>query len=571
MKAGPLRAAWFLAVRKKKCQSKEEHMRIGELLVMNGLITEEQLDQALQEQARHPKKLGEILSELGFITERQLVEALEFQLGIPVLNINETVFDIRAVQLIPESIARKHKLVPFDCSGGKIKVAMSDPANNEAIKEIQMASGMSVQPFIAIRTEVEEAVIRYYGGEEAAMVLNGIIQAGVYQKASGVHFEPHETGLIVKYRIGSTLKTQKIIPKPIHGKLIERIKYVSHLNAAEGKIPQNGRFQMQVDHVQLDIRVSTLPALNGEFVFLQLMDESEALLAVSELDFSEANLQKYENAIQRASGMILVSGPTNSGKTTLLYSTLQHLKDENLKIITVEDPIMRRMSGITQMEVNEQSGPTFTNGLRSVLQHDPNIIMIGEMRNAESVDIAIRTTLSGRLVFGSIYGLSAVKTLDRLLGMGVDAHLLGSSLSCVVAQRLVRRVCRQCAQSVPITDEETKLFEAHGALQAEDQKNGKGLIGNFRSLVSAQISGKITVTQANGCRLCNETGYRGVIPLQEVILIDEPLRGLIIQRRPIQEIEKHLEQTGFKTLLHDGLIKVRDGMTTVEEVWRAVI
>jgi type IV pilus assembly protein PilB len=302
-----------------------------------------------------------------------------------------------------------------------------------------------------------------------------------------------------------------------------------------------------------------------------LTDESEALPALSEFDFGHANLQKYENAIQQPGGMILVSGPTSSGKTSLLYSTLQHLKDDNLKIITIEDPIIRRVPGIAQMEVNEQSGLTFVNGLRSVMRHDPNIVMISEMRNAETVDIAVRTALSGRRVFGALYGLSAVKTLDWLLGMGVDAHLLGSSLSCVVAQRLVRRVCRHCAQSVPITDEEMKLFEAHGALQTEEQKQVKGLIGNFRAFVSAQTSGKMTVTRGNVCRLCNETGYRGSVPVQEVLSIDEPLRGMIVQKRPIREIEEHLEQTGFKTLLHDGLIKVRDGMTTVEEIWRAVI
>lgn len=545
-------------------------MRIGELLVMNGIITEEQLDLALKEQTRHPKKLGGILTELGFITERQLVEALEFQLGVPVVNLNETIFDLPTVQLIDESIARKYHLVPISCAGGKLKVAMIDPLNKEAIKAIQMATGMSVQPFIAMRIEMEEAINRYYGVDTTVETLNEIIQAGVYQQASGIHIEPHEDGLIVKYRIDSSLKNKKTLSKHVHETLFKHIKLQANLNASEERLPQNGRFQIKVDHKQLDIRVSTLPSVNGESLFLRLTDNSEPQLAISELEFSETNLQKFEKALGLPSGMILICGPEDSRKTSMLYSILSRLTNENHRIITIEDPIELRMPGITQVEVNEQLGLTFAHVLRSVLRQDPNVVMVSDIHDAETFEMAIRTTLTGRMVLGAIYGSSAVKTISRLMDMKKDSHLLSASLSCIVAQRWVRRICRQCAQSLPATEDEIKLFEAHAVLHSDDQKNGKGIIGNFRTLVSTQISGKLTVTRGTGCRVCNDTGYRGVVALQEVLLIDGKLRELITGQRPIQEIENHLVQIGYKTILYDGLLKVREGITTVEEVLKTI-
>ncbi|SDP05364.1 type IV pilus assembly protein PilB [Paenibacillus sp. yr247] len=545
-------------------------MRIGELLVMNGIINEEQLDQALKEQARNPKKLGGIMIELGFITERQLVEALEFQLGVPVVNLNEAVFDLATVQIIDESIARKHHLVPISSGGGKIKVAMIDPLNKEAIKAIQMATGMSVQPFIAMRMEMEEAINRYYGSDTTAETLNEIIQAGVYQQARGIHIEPHEDGLMVKYRIDNTLKSKKTLSKKMHETLFRHIKLLSNLNVSERRLPQNGRFQIKVDHKQIDIRVSTLPSINGESLFLHLTDESEPQLTISELDFSELNLQKFEKALKLPSGMILICGPDGSKNTSMLYSTLTRLASENHRIITIEDPIELRMPGITQVEVNEQLGLTFAHALRSVLRQDPNIVMVSDIHDRETFEMAIKTTLTGRMVLGAIYGGSAIKTISRLMDMNKDSHLLGASLSCVVAQRLVRRICRQCAQSVTATEDEIKLFEANQVLHSEDQKNGKGIIGNFRTLVSTQISGKLTVTRGTGCIVCKDTGYRGVVALQEVLLIDGKLRELITGQRPIQEIESHLVQIGYKTILYDGLIKAREGITTVEEVLKTV-
>jgi type IV pilus assembly protein PilB len=545
-------------------------MRIGELLVMNGLITEEQRDQALQDQVLQSRKLGEIMTEMGLINERQLVEALEFQLGIPVVNMRETVFELSAIQLIDESVARKYQLVPISCGGGKIKVAMTDPLDKEAIKTIQMATGMSVQPFLAMRTEMQEAVTRYYVTDETVQILNDILRDCIYQQARGIHMEPQEDGLQIKFRIESYLFNQKTLPRSLREPLFRRIKLLANINSAEVRLPQNGRFQTKVDHKQIDIRVSTLPGVNGETIFLHATDESEPLLPLTELGFSEDHLQKFEKAMEQPSGMILISGPAGSGRTTSLYAALSRMTNDNQKIITIEDPIAYRQTGFTQIEVNEQMGLTFASGLKSIIRQDPNIVMIGDIHDAETSELAISTALTGRKVLGAIYGGSAVKTISRLMDINSDSHLLGASLTCVVSQRLVRRICSQCAQSVPATEEETKLFEAHEVLHAEDQKSSKGIIGNFRTLVSTQISGKLMVTRGSGCRVCQDTGYRGVVALQEVLLIDGKLRELISGKRPIQDIEQHLKQIGYRTMLYDGLMKAREGITTVEDVIKAV-
>jgi type IV pilus assembly protein PilB len=573
-------------------------MRIGELFVMNGLITEEQLEEALKQQVHTRKKLGEILIEKGLITERQLVEVLEFQLGFPVVNMYETPLDMNTVQLIPESLARKHCVIPIERKNGKIKVAMVDPLNYDAIEEIRMATNMSVQPVIAIRSEVEQAITRNYGlkesveelmvdldklefkdeeqeandqGSPIVKLVNQIIQSAVQQKASDIHVDPQEKQLIVKYRIDGVLRTEKALPKHMQGVLTARLKIISKLNIAERRLPQDGRIQMQVDNRRIDIRVSTLPTVHGESIVLRILDQSAGIKKMAELGLSDANLAKFEKMIQRPNGIILITGPTGSGKTSTLYSALNQLNGEDVKIITVEDPVEYRMAGVTQVQVNSQIGLTFASGLRSILRQDPNIVMVGEIRDAETAEIAVRASLTGHLVLSTIHTNSAVSTISRLIDMGIDSYLIASSLSCVVAQRLVRRVCRECAQQVPAREEERRLFEAHGLLGHEEQKLANtGTSGIFRMAASKPGDGTLMVTRGKGCGTCNKTGYRGRIALHEVLVVDEPLRRLIVQNRPLNELEQHLAQQGFQSMLVDGLMKVRNGSTTTEEVLKAV-
>lgn len=573
-------------------------MRIGELFVMNGLITEEQLEEGLKQQIHTRKKIGEILIDKGLITERQLVEVLEFQLGFPVVNMFETALDMHTVQLVPEALARKHCVIPIERKNGKIKVAMVDPLNYDAIEEIRMATNMSVQPVIAIRSEVEQAITRNYGlkesveelmvdldkmdikdeeqeandqGSPIVKLVNQIIQSAVQQKASDIHVDPQEKQLIVKYRIDGVLRTEKALPKHMQGVLTARMKIISKLNIAERRLPQDGRIQMQVDGKRIDIRVSTLPTVHGESIVLRILDQSAGVKKIAELGLSDENVIKFDKMIQKPNGIMLISGPTGSGKTSTLYSALSQLNSDDVKIITVEDPVEYRMNGVTQVQVNSQVGLTFASGLRSILRQDPNIVMVGEVRDAETAEIAVRASLTGHLVLSTIHTNSAIATISRLVDMGIDSYLIASSLSCVVAQRLVRRVCKECAQLVPAKEDELKLFEMHGLIGTDEHKLAQtGTTGAVRSLGAKSSDGTIMVSRGRGCGTCNKTGYRGRIALHEVLVVDEPLRRLIVQNRPVNELEHHLMEHGFKNMLHDGLMKIRQGHTSLEEVLKAV-
>ncbi|MFD0696830.1 GspE/PulE family protein [Paenibacillus sp. GCM10027628] len=543
-------------------------MRAGELLVMNGLITEEQLGQALKAQAHTTKKIGEILIEHGFINERQLVEVLEFQLGIPAVNLTDIHYDLDAVKLVDESIARKYGLIPIECKNGKLKIAMADPLNEGAIQEIQIQTGMIVQPFLAARTEVEEGIIRQYGLAETVQVLTVILGSAMEQKAGSIHLDPQEQGLIVKYRIGAELKTQRTIPSAMREALINRIKYQAGLDPAQRRLPQEGHLESNIRGVAVECRVSTMPTINGESIVIRIMDPSAKRLKLTDLALREDHAQQFERVLRRpGGGLVLISGPCGSGKTTTLYAALHHLIREEQRIVTIEDPMERRILGTTQVEVNERIGLTFASALRSVLQQDPNILMIGDIRDAETAEIAVRAALCGRLVLGAVHGSHALQTIDRLRGWGIDTYRLASSLSCIVSQRLVPRICHQCRQSVAATDEEIRLFEAHSLLEDNDSKQSKG---NFRMFAKAKIDGKITVTRGAGCRLCDQTGLQDFIAIHEVLEVNEPLRQLLLQTPSMSELEQHLEKTGFKPMLYDGLCKAREGLTIAEDIVKAV-
>jgi type IV pilus assembly protein PilB len=571
-------------------------MRIGELLVMNGLITEEQLEQGLKQQVHTKKKLGEILIEQNLITERQLVEALEFQLGFPVVNIFETTLDINAVQMISEALARKHCVIPIEKRNGKIKVAMSDPLNYDAIEEIRMATGMSVQPLIAVRSEVEQAITRNYGMKESVeelmedltklegkdeeqeaqdqgspivKLVNQIIQSAVQQKASDIHIDPQEKQIIVKYRIDGVLRTEKALAKSMQGVLTARMKIIAKLNIAERRLPQDGRIQVQVENRRIDIRMSTLPTVHGESIVLRILDQSAGLKKVAELGLSEPNLAVFERMIRKPNGIVLITGPTGSGKTSTLYSALSELNTDSVKIITTEDPVEYRMSGVTQVQVNSQIGLSFAASLRSILRQDPNIVMVGEIRDSETAEIAVRASLTGHMVLSTIHTNSAVSTISRLIDMGIDPYLIASSLSCIVAQRLVRRVCRECGESVPAGENDRKLLLAHGLLEADGSKLADAVGVGFFRREPAQPA-PVMLMRGRGCGVCNKTGYSGRLAVHEVLSMDEPLRRLIAQNRPINEMEAYLAEIHYKNMMYDGLSKVKSGLTTTEEVLKAV-
>lgn len=555
-------------------------MRLGELMVLNGLISNQDLERALKEQPRSKKKIGEVLRDLGMVTEREVIEVLEFQLGFPIVDLVDAEFEIKAIEIVPETLARKHGIMPIACRSGKIIVAMSDPLNYDALEEIRMASGLRVQPMIALSSDIEQSITRHYGMNQPMVqieeveenrevkeeerevtdqdspivkLVNQIIHNAVHQQASDIHIEPQEKQLQVKFRVDGVLRNQMTLSKTLQGVMTSRVKIVANLNIAERRLPQDGRIQMQISSRKIDIRVSTLPAVNGESIVLRILDQSAGIKKMSELGMNEWNLQSFEKMIQRPNGIILISGPTGSGKTSTLYSALNRLNVEDVKIITVEDPVEYRLGGITQVQVNAKIGLTFASGLRSILRQDPNIVMVGEMRDTETSEIAVRASLTGHLVLSTIHTNSAVSTISRLVDMGIDSYLIASSVNCVVAQRLLRRICTSCKELSPAKPEEIRLLEKFKLL---DQ------------VVSDQ--GIKMVHRGKGCSICNKAGYRGRIAVHEVLVVDEGLRRLIVQNRSSDDLEEHLEKSEYKNMMYDGLYKVLLGLTTVEEVLKAV-
>ncbi|WP_238323097.1 GspE/PulE family protein [Gorillibacterium massiliense] len=574
-------------------------MRLGELLVMNGIITEAQLEEVLKAQVQTRKKFGEILVEKNFITERQLVEVLEFQLGYPFVNLFETTIDMATVNMISESLARKHGIIPVERKGGKIKLAMFDPLNYEAIEEVRIATGMAVQPMIALKSEIDQGLNKYYGFQDsvqsfieeikasstqemmpeetetsdqsapAVKLVNQLIHSAVQQGASDIHFDPQEREMYVRFRVDGVLHTEKTLPRNMQNVITARLKIISKLNIAERRLPQDGRIHMVVDNRKIDIRVSCLPSVFGECIVLRLLDQSAGIKQIEELGFSPTNRESFEKVLKKPNGIVLLTGPTGSGKTSTLYSALNRLNSADVKIITVEDPVEYRLPGITQVQVNAQIGLTFASGLRSILRQDPDIVMIGEMRDTETAEIAVRASQTGHLVLSTIHTNGAINTISRLVDMGIDPYLIASSLSCVVAQRLVRCVCRECSQSVPANEHELKLLQdhhliAHGEVK-QAEASGYGFFRN-RSVENT----KIMLNRGAGCSYCHKTGYAGRMAIHEVFVLDEEVRHLIAANRPLTEIKRHLAENGFGTMLEDGLGKVLNGRTTVEEVLKAV-
>ncbi|WP_199614103.1 GspE/PulE family protein [Paenibacillus alkalitolerans] len=541
-------------------------MRIGELLKMNNLITEEQLIKALDQQVHSSTKLGEILVDQGAITELQLSEALEFQLGVPVIHLNEAIIEKDAVQLIDKELAARRNVIPVERRAGKIRLAMLDPQHQETIDEVRAVTGMSIQPLIAMRSELQQMIKLHYGDDESEQILTELLTECLNDKSNEIFLDPQEAGLVVKYKLESGLKAKKKIAKDKQQALIHHIKRLAKIPSTDSLLPHEGRFATTINEHACDVTASTLPTLHGENAFLKIKKRLQEISALSELGFSEEQLGELKNALQRRNGLILISGPSGSGKTGTLYSTLAHVKKDELQISTIEDPIEHRLEGVTQVEVNERAGLTYGRGLQAILRQNPNIVMVGDMKGVDTGEIAVKASLTDCLLIGAIESASMIETIKRFEKLGIDSRLVASSLVCVVHQQSVRQVCSQCAQSVPMTDEETKLFEEHNLLQQEQEQASKTVFGNFRTMVSAHFNGKMVVTRGSGCRLCSNSGYRGQTVLYEVLTIDETLRKLISQQLPVVEYEEYLKKKGHKTMFYDGLFKARSGKTTVDEV-----
>lgn len=499
--------------------------RLGDLLVENGIISQEQLEEALVEQRKTKRKLGDLLINQGYITEQQLIEVLEFQLGIPHVSLFKYQIDPAITQIIPESMAKRYQVLPFMKEGSKLMVAMADPLDYFAIEDLRMSTGFRIEPAISSRDELTRAIARHYGmrdsmsqmmvelptqeeieeteitDEDSPIVrlVNQMIQQAVSLRASDIHVDPGENNLSIRYRIDGTLRTERIIPKQMQGFITARLKIMARLNIAERRLPQDGRIKMQFDYKMVDIRVSSLPTMHGEKIVLRLLDLSTGVKSVDTLGFTDGNAEAFRDMISKPYGILLITGPTGSGKSTTLYSALSQLNTENANIITIEDPVEYQLEGVNQVHVNPAIGLTFAAGLRSILRQDPNIVMVGEIRDTETAEIAVRASLTGHLVLSTLHTNDAISTISRLRDMGVEPYLIASSLLGVVAQRLVRKICPDCKEEHKPTEQEAIMLRRY-SLPAE------------------------VIYRGRGCGNCNNTGYRGRIAIHEVLTINDRLQ-----------------------------------------------
>ncbi|RLL47862.1 type II secretion system protein GspE [Oceanobacillus piezotolerans] len=542
--------------------------RLGDLLVESGLITDQQLSQTLATKAAE-EKLGDALLREGFITEQQLIEVLEFQLGIPHINLFQYSIDQDIIQLVPKELAKRYNLMPIRIDDNKLFVAMADPMDYFAMEELRMATGFQIVPGIATKDSLYRTITKYYDLQESieevmgdftpdesvedlgitdedspiVRLVNQIIANAVAQKASDIHCDPQENELRVRYRVDGVLRTERELPKYMQNVLIARIKIMGNLNITENRLPQDGRIKMEVNHKPVDIRLSTLPAVHGEKIVMRILDLGNALNDINKLGFTKENQMKFRTMIEKPNGIVLITGPTGSGKSSTLYASLNQLNGEEVNIITVEDPVEYQLYGINQVQVREEVGMTFASGLRSILRQDPDIIMIGEIRDFETAQIAVRASLTGHLVLSTLHTNSAVAALSRLIDMGVEPFLISSSLNGVVAQRLVRKVCRDCAETVKPTARELEIF-ANAGMEIHTMQRGRG------------------------CPNCGMTGYRGRVAVHEVLPIDGKIRKYIMSETKRGEITRYARESGMQSLLQDGLLKVSEGLTTTEEVIR---
>ena len=548
--------------------------RLGELLIEAQKITQDQLDQALAAQKRSGERLGRVLIKQGAITEPVLLEVLVQNLGIPLVDLSATPPDKEAARLIPMSLAERHGVIPIRKKGNRLTVAMTDPTNFFAIDDLRMVTQCEIEPVMTMEADILRAIQQTYTvtdlveksvsqlqkdeplfaseietSEDAPVIniVNSLISQAVKNGASDIHLEPMENGLRVRFRIDGVLREATSFPKNIQGSIVSRVKIISNMDIAEKRVPQDGRLQVQEEDRPIDIRASSLPTIYGEKIVLRLLDQKSAILDVDALGFSPDNLEKYKAMYRHSFGMILITGPTGSGKTTTLHSTLNELNTVAKNIITIEDPVEYRLAGINQVQVNNKAGMTFANGLRSILRQDPNIIMVGEIRDKETAEIAIRAALTGHLVLSTMHTNDAAGAVTRLIDMGIEPFLVASSVLGCVAQRLVRRVCPECRTSYTpdIDSPECVLME-----------------GVDSTAVCRMLY------KGTGCIHCGNTGFRGRVAIHEVMPMTSKLRDLTIHSYSAAEIERAAVDEGMRTMQQDGIDKALKGFTTISEVIR---
>lgn len=559
--------------------------RLGELLVREKLISLQQLRQAQDEQRKGGQNLGYALAKLGYVSDREMTNFLSSQYRVPAVNLDEYEVDPDVLRLVPQDVAEKHKILPLSRAGASLVVAMSDPTNLHAIDDIKFLTALNVEPVVSSESSILAAIDRYYNAgpsydevmadfdegeinfgedddelnvielekasEDAPVVrlVNMILLSAIKKGASDIHVEPYEKKLRIRYRVDGVLMEEMVPPLKLRAALVSRLKIMSSLDIAERRLPQDGRIKLKLGKGrEMDFRVSVLPTMWGEKVVLRLLDKSNLQLDMTKLGFDQAPLDDFQWAINQPWGMVLVTGPTGSGKTTTLYSALSDLNKDGVNISTAEDPVEYNLPGINQVQMHEEIGLNFAMSLRSFLRQDPDIIMVGEIRDFETAEIAVKAALTGHLVLSTLHTNDAPSTISRMLNMGVEPFLITASVNLVLAQRLARRVCKDCATAQPL-----------------DRKVAVDL-----GFTEEQM-GSATIMKGTGCRTCNNTGYKGRVALYEVMRLTESLREMVLQGASTAELKVAAIRAGMTSLRAAGNLKVAAGVTTPEEVLRVTM
>ncbi len=557
--------------------------RIGELLVKQNMLTADQLRQARDETRTKGGRLGAQITELGFLDEADLTDFVAKQYGVPSINIDEFEIESAVIQLIPEDVASKHTVIPVNRAGSTLILATSDPSNIYALDDIKFLTGYNIQAVVASEEAIRRAIDKYYdqstsledvmgdfddsdidlvqgedeldiadlarASEDAPVVklVNLILTDAVKKEASDIHVEPYEKSFRVRYRIDGVLYEAMKPPMKLRNAIISRIKIMSELDIAERRLPQDGRIKLKMGRGrEMDFRVSILPTLFGEKTVMRLLDKSNLQLDMTKLGFEQGQLDVFQDSIHQPYGMVLVTGPTGSGKTTTLYSALSELNQTTDNLSTAEDPVEFNLAGINQVQMHDDIGLNFAAALRSFLRQDPDIIMVGEIRDFETAEIAVKAALTGHMVLSTLHTNDAPSTVNRLLNMGIEPFLVASSVNCIVAQRLARRVCSECIENDPEVTSEA-LIEA--GMQEELAK------------ATVPVLGK-------GCRVCSNTGYKGRVAVYEVMQIKEELKEFVLNGASALELKREAIRLGMKTLRQCALSKLAEGGTTLSEVVR---
>ena len=556
--------------------------RVGEILVSNGKITDEQLQSAMQAQSGSRRELGEVLVAMEFVGKEDLARANAERLRLEYVEISEKDVDLGVLELFPQKVLRRHVALPLRIEDDRLVIAISDPTNIHALDDLKMISGHRISPVVATEEDISKVQTRFFaGGESISGILqdaagegieeenqdldlgaeatpderpvirlvSSFLQQAVSDGASDIHIEPRSGDVSVRFRVDGVLREVMSIPPRLQSGVIARLKIIGNLDIAERRIPQDGRFSVKLSSRKVDFRVASLPTVHGEKVVLRLMDTSSVEADLGKLGFASETFAAYQEIFKRPYGAILVTGPTGSGKSTTLYATLKELNSPEKNIITVEDPVELRVQGVNQVQVNPRAGLTFASGLRSILRSDPDIVMIGEIRDHDTAKISVEAALTGHLVLATLHTNNAPGALTRLTEMGVEPFLTSSAVDCVIAQRLARRLCPRCKQPTKV---ENDALEEMG-------------------FPFERLEGEPRLYKAVGCERCGDTGYRGRVGIYEMMVVTEEIREMILRRVSTAEISRAAENAGMVRLREDGMLKAARGMTTLEEVLRTVL